>query len=169
MSHHEIIFRPIIANDFTTVADIYKQGINSGNATFQQEIPTWEEWDKGHIKDCRLIAIADNKIAGWAALSAVSGRAVYAGVAEVSIYIASDFRGQKIGTMLLDKLIVESEKAGFWMLQASIFPENIPSLTLHEQSGFRKVGYRERIGKMNGKWRHTILMERRSNYIGVDE
>lgn len=169
MSHFELIFRPLTADDFTAVAAIYKQGIDTGNATFQQVVPTWEEWDKGHIKDCRLIAIAANKIAGWAALSAVSGRAVYAGVAEVSIYIASDFRGQKIGTMLLDKLIAESEKAGFWTLQAGIFPENIPSLSLHEQSGFRKIGYRERIGNMNGKWRDTVLMERRSKHIGIDE
>jgi L-amino acid N-acyltransferase YncA len=168
MNNLEVVFRPLETGDWGTVAEIYKQGIETNNATFQQEIPTWNEWDNGHLKNCRIIALVDNNIAGWAALSPVSGRCVYGGVAEVSVYVAGNFRGQSIGKMLLDKLIIDSEKEKLWTLQAGIFPENIPSLTIHEKLGFRKVGYRERIGKMNGKWRDTVLMERRSKNIGLD-
>ena len=152
-------------DDWTTVADIYKQGIETQHATFQQEIPTWEEWDKGHLKTCRIVAVTDQEIAGWAALSPVSERRVYAGVAEVSIYVSGKFRGQKIGTKLLEHLITESETHHIWTLQAGIFPENIASLKMHEGLGFRQVGHREKIGKMNGRWRDTILLERRSKII----
>ena len=138
------------AADWTNVAEIYRQGIETGNATFQQEIPTWDDWNNGHIKSCRIVAEIDNEIVGWAALTAVSGRCVYAGVAEVSVYISNKYRGQKIGTKLLDKLIAESENEKHWTLQAGIFPENIASLKIHEELGFRKIGHREKIGKMNG-------------------
>ena len=168
MNNSKILFRPIKATDWEIVAEIYRQGIETNNATFQQQIPTWEEWDNGHLKNCRILASIDNKIAGWAALTPVSGRCVYAGVAEVSVYVADNFRGQNIGKMLLNKLIIESEKENLWTLQAGIFPENIASLTIHEKLGFRKVGYRENIGKMNGEWRDTVLMERRSKNIGLD-
>ncbi len=163
-----IFFRPIIADDWTSVAEIYRQGIETGNATFEQEIPTWDEWNRGHIKSCRIVSVIEKEIVGWAALTAVSGRCVYAGVAEVSIYISNKYRGQKIGTILLDKLIVESENEKIWTLQAGIFPENIASLKIHEELGFRKIGHRERIGKMNGIWRDTVLLERRSKIIGID-
>ena len=168
MNNSKILFRPIKATDWEIVAEIYRQGIETNNATFQQQIPTWEEWDNGHLKNCRILASIDNKIAGWAALTPVSGRCVYAGVAEVSVYVADNFRGQNIGKMLLNKLIIESEKENLWTLQAGIFPENIASLTIHEKVGFRKVGYRENIGKMNGEWRDTVLMERRSKVVGID-
>ena len=168
MNNSKILFRPIKATDWEIVAEIYRQGIETNNATFQQQIPTWEEWDNGHLKNCRILASIDNKIAGWAALTPVSGRCVYAGVAEVSVYVADNFRGQNIGKMLLNKLIIESEKENLWTLQAGIFPENIASLTIHEKLGFRKVGYRENIGKMNGEWRDTVLMERRSKVVGID-
>ena len=168
MNNSKILFRPIKATDWEIVAEIYRQGIETNNATFQQQIPTWEEWDNGHLKNCRVLASIDNKIAGWAALTLVSGRCVYAGVAEVSVYVADNFRGQNIGKMLLNKLIIESEKENLWTLQAGIFPENIASLTIHEKLGFRKVGYRENIGKMNGEWRDTVLMERRSKVVGID-
>lgn len=158
----------MIADDWTSVAEIYRQGIETGNATFQQEIPTWEEWNSGHIKSCRIVVINENEIVGWAALTAVSGRCVYAGVAEVSVYIANKYHGQKIGPKLLDKLIVESENEKIWTLQAGIFPENIASLKIHEELGFRKIGHREKIGKMNGIWRDTVLLERRSKLIGID-
>ncbi|MFC5624059.1 GNAT family N-acetyltransferase [Algoriphagus winogradskyi] len=164
----KLIYRPMTADDWTNVAEIYRQGIETGNATFQQEIPTWDEWNNGHIKSCRIVAEIDNEIVGWAALSAVSGRCVYAGVAEVSVYVANKYRGQKIGTKLLEKLITESENEKLWTLQASIFPENIASLKIHEEHGFRKIGHREKIGKMNGIWRDTVLLERRSRIIGID-
>ena len=164
----KINFRPMTAEDWTSVAEIYKQGIETGNATFQQEIPTWDDWNNGHIKSCRIIAEINNEIVGWAALIAVSGRCVYAGVTEVSVYIANKYRGQKIGTKLLDKLIIESENEKLWTLQAGIFPENFTSLKIHEELGFRKIGHREKIGKMNGIWRDTVLLERRSKLIGID-
>lgn len=164
----EIFLRSMKSGDWDDVADIYKQGIDSGNATFQKEVPTAENWDNDHVKSCRFVAVVDNKIVGWAALTKVSGRCVYAGVAEVSLYVAEAFRGQKIGTQLLGRLISESENENFWTLQAGIFPENEASLRIHEQLGFRKIGYRERIGQMDGKWRDTVLLERRSEKVGVN-
>ena len=124
----EIIFRSIQAEDWASVAAIYKQGIDTGNATFQQEIPTWAEWDNGHLKKCRIVAVADHEIVGWAALMPVSGRSVYAGVAEVSVYVSAHHMGQHIGKKLLQQLIKESEENNFWTLQAGIFPENIASI-----------------------------------------
>ncbi|HLP16963.1 MAG TPA: GNAT family N-acetyltransferase [Bacteroidota bacterium] len=167
MNQDRIIFRPMTPDDWMRVSAIYRQGIETGNATFQREVPSWDEWDRGHIRTCRIVAENASGVAGWAALSAVSGRCVYAGVAEVSIYVASESTGQKIGCRLLAELIAESEKEGYWMLQAGIFPENIPSVRIHEANGFRKVGYREKIGKMNGVWRDTLLFERRSVSVGI--
>ena len=163
-----IEYRPMVATDYEQVAQIYQQGIATGNATFQQNIPTWEDWDESHLKNCRTVGIMDNKVVGWAALTAVSSRCVYAGVAEVSVYVATNYRGLKIGTKLLEYQIEESEASNIWTLQAGIFPENIASIKLHEQLGFRIVGKREKIGKMNGKWRDTLLLERRSEKIGVE-
>lgn len=160
-----LLFRPMKKDDWSSVSEIYRQGIETGNATFQKEIPGWDEWDQGHLKICRIVVCTDNEIAGWAALSSVSGRCVYAGVAEVSIYVSNRYNNQKIGTGLLRKLISESEKEGFWTLQSSIFPENISSIKIHENLGFRRVGYREKIGKMNGVWRDTILLERRCKLV----
>lgn len=163
-----ITFRQMSAADWSSVAAIYKQGIESGNATFQQDVPTWDDWNDGHLKSCRIIAELDSAIVGWAALSPVSGRCIYAGVAEVSVYVSSNHRGQKIGAQLLEKLISESEQAGIWTLQSGIFPENTSSLKIHLNSGFRQVGYREKIGKMNGVWRNTVLLERRSKIVAYD-
>ena len=157
------------ADDWKNVSEIYRQGIETGNATFQQEIPTYTDWDYGHLKNCRIVAIKDNEVAGWAALTPVSGRCVYAGVAEVSVYVADKNRGHKIGHKLLEKLIIESENEKLWTLQAGIFPENIASLKIHEALGFRKIGHRERIGQMNGIWRDIILLERRSKLIGIGQ
>ena len=164
-----MIFRPMTADDWKNVSEIYRQGIETGNATFQQEIPTYTDWDNGHLKNCRIVAIKDNEVAGWAALTPVSGRCVYAGVAEVSVYVADKNRGHKIGHKLLEKLIIESENEKLWTLQAGIFPENIASLKIHEALGFRKIGHRERIGQMNGIWRDIILLERRSKLIGIGQ
>jgi phosphinothricin acetyltransferase len=162
-----IVFRSMKKDDWISVAEIYRQGIESGNATFQRDIPTWNEWNSGHINTCRIVASIENEIAGWAALTPVSGRCVYAGVAEVSVYVSNQFKGQKIGTRLLERLISESEKEGYWTLQASIFPENRASLKIHYNLGFRNVGFREKIGKMNDIWRDTILLERRSKKVGI--
>jgi len=156
-------------NDWPDVADIYRQGIETRKATFQHEIPSFEEWNTAHIQECRLVAVLDERVVGWVALSKVSSRCVYAGVAEVSVYIAEKARGIGIGKQLLNQLILESEKAGFWLLQSGIMEDNETSIGLHETCGFRKVGYRERIGRDNhGKWRSTVLMERRSSITGID-
>ena len=157
----------IQAEHYPEVAQIYLQGIATGKATFQTEAPTWEHWDKNHLKHSRLAIFDGDEMAGWAALSHVSSRCVYAGVAEVSVYIASNFRGQGIGKVLLEQLINESERNGLWTLQSGIFPENIGSIKLHESCGFRIVGYRERIAQMNGIWLNNIIMERRSTIVGI--
>jgi L-amino acid N-acyltransferase YncA len=163
-----LLFRKMAVSDWDDVAAIYKQGIETGIATFQENIPSWEEWSQAHLETCRLLAIVNDEIAGWAALSPVSKRPVYAGVAEVSLYIGDQFRGKKIGFKLLQELINESEKNNIWTLQAGIFTENTSSLALHEKAGFRRVGYREKIGRLNGKWHDTILMERRSKLVSND-
>jgi len=155
------------ADDWKSVSAIYEQGIATGDATFEQKSPPWDEWNNGHLKNCRIVAEYESQIIGWAALSPVSGRCVYGGVAEISIYVAADYRGFKIGTNLLEHLIAESEKEGFWTLQAGIFPENKGSLKIHQDAGFRIVGYREKIGKMNGVWRDNMLLERRSKTNGI--
>jgi len=158
----------MLATDWEMVADIYKQGIETGNATFQQTVPSRDEWNAAHIINCRMVAEADKEIAGWAALSSVSSRAVYAGVAEVSIYVANKYRGNQIGTTLLESIITESERQGFWTLQSGIFPENKASIAIHKKSGFREIGYREKVAKLKNVWENTILFERRSTVTGVE-
>ncbi|MEQ1552892.1 MAG: N-acetyltransferase family protein [Ferruginibacter sp.] len=159
--------KAIQENNYQTVVEIYEQGIATGNATFQTEATTWAEWDKSHLPFCRIAIFEDVKMLGWAALSPVSSRCVYAGVAEVSIYVASNERAKGIGKILFEKLISESEENGLWTLQSGIFPENISSIKLHETMGFRIIGYREKIGAKNGVWRDNVIMERRSKTIGV--
>lgn len=149
------------------VREIYAQGVETRNATFATVAPDWLEWDARHLPCCRLVAICNGEVAGWAALSPVSSRDVYRGVAEVSVYVAECARGQGIGFQLLSALIAESERNGIWTLQAGIFPENSASIRLHEKAGFRIVGHRERIGCLDGRWRDTALMERRSKVVGV--
>jgi phosphinothricin acetyltransferase len=144
------------------VRAIYKAGIATGNATFQTEAPTWQAWDAGHLQSCRLVALSAGHVVGWAALSPVSARTVYAGVCEVSVYVAPEAQGQGVGRALLDALIACSESDGRWTLQAGIFPENEGSLALHDRAGFRVVGRRERIGRLHGQWRDVLLLERRS-------
>lgn len=145
------------------VKQIFLHGIATGNATFEASAPEWNEWNAGHLKEPRLVAIENETVLGWAALSPVSGRCVYAGVAEISVYIHGHARGNGIGKALLNELIIQSEKHNLWTLQAGIFPENTASLKIHEQCGFKIVGKREKIGKMNGQWRDTLLLERRSD------
>jgi len=154
--------------DWEAVSRIYKLGIETGIATFETEVPSWHKWDNSHLKTCRLSAWLDNQIVGWAALSSVSRRCVYGGVAEVSVYVDVNFNGKGIGTQLLKELIVKSEANGIWTLQSGIFPQNKVSIALHSKLGFRQIGYREKIGKLKGKWFDNVLMERRSKIIGID-
>ena len=157
----------IQAEHYPKVARIYLQGIATGKATFQTESPTWEYCDKNHLKHSRLAIFDGNEMAGWASLSPVSSRCVYEGVGEVSIYVASNFRGKGIGKVLLQQLINESEENGLWTLQSGIFPENIGSIELHKKCGFRVIGYRERVAQMNGVWKNNVIMERRSVIVGI--
>ncbi|MBN2410596.1 N-acetyltransferase [candidate division KSB1 bacterium] len=162
----DIIIEKMTDNDWQSVARIYREGIATQNATFETSVPVWELWDKSHLRECRLVARIDGLMTGWAALSPVSDRCVYGGVAEVSIYVTDHQRGKGIGKILLNRLIKESEEYGIWTLQAGIFPENSASIKLHISCGFRIVGIREKIGKINGIWRDVMLLERRSNITG---
>lgn len=155
------------AAHWEAVAAIYQEGIATGDATFQTTVPTWDSWNQSHTAHCRLVALDENgTVQGWAALTPVSSRCVYAGVAEVSVYVAASARGKGLGRQLLQALIAASEQEGIWTLQAGIFPENTASLKIHEACGFRLVGRRERIGQMNNRWRDTLLLERRSTVVG---
>ena len=155
------------AQDWQQVRHIYQEGLATGNATFETQAPEWEVWDARHLPTCRLVARQGDAILGWAALSPVSSRAVYAGVAEVSIYVSAAARGQGVGHTLLKALIAKSERNGIWTLQASIFPENVASIQLHLRHGFRQLGRRERIAQLHGIWCDTVILERRSAIVGV--
>lgn len=152
--------------DWQAVRAIYIAGIATGQATFETEAPNWERWNETHLPAPRLLATDEGNVLGWAALSRVSNRQVYAGVAEVSVYVAAEARGRGIGKLLLEALVKESEVNGVWTLQASIFPENAASVAIHRACGFREVGRRERIGQVKNTWRDTVLFERRSSFIG---
>ena len=160
------------------VREIYREGILTGTATFETEVPEWENWDAVHRKDCRLVAIepmeeeglfslSNVKVLGWAALSPISARRVYVGVAEVSVYVAAHARGRGVGKSLLNALVEESEQNGVWTLQAGVFPENTQSISLHKRCGFREVGVRRRLGKLAETWRDVLLLERRSARAGT--
>lgn len=155
------------SDDWAAVHEIYSEGIATGHATFETAVPEWEKWDSGHLRNCRLVARDGERILGWAALSPVSRRQVYAGVAEVSIYVAARARGSGIGKTLLESLVEHSEACGIWTLQAGIFPENVASIALHKSCGFREVGLRHRLGQLAGIWRDVLLLERRSSRVGV--
>jgi L-amino acid N-acyltransferase YncA len=163
-----LVIREMTPEDWEAVRAIYAGGIATGQATFETEVPGWESWDAGHLPFGRLVALGPDSILGWAALSAVSKRRAYAGVAEVSVYVAAGNRGRGIGRSLLTELITASEKNGVWTLQAAVFPENAATIALHKRCGFRETGRRERISKLNGTWRDTILLERRSGEVGTD-
>jgi L-amino acid N-acyltransferase YncA len=200
-----LVVGPMRAEDWEPVRAIYLEGIATGNATFEVEAPSWEQWDAGHLPECRLVARVHGLnpvaaaegtpperaiaspvyggssgvaggfqppepgcVAGWVALSRVSSRCVYAGVAEVSVYVAERARGQGIGRALVEALIAESEQFGLWTLQAGVFPENAGSLALLQRCGFRVVGTRERLGQRDGRWRDVVLLERRSPVVGRD-
>jgi len=158
--------RDLTPADWPAVRRIYEEGIATGQATFQTEAPSWERWDASHVAACRLAATEGDAVVGWAALSPVSDRCVYGGVAQVRVYVAESARGRGVGRALLGALVTASEAAGMWTLQAGIFPENVASVALHERCGFRVIGRRERIGQQHGVWRDTLLLERRSAVVG---
>jgi len=153
--------------DWEDVRAIYLDGIATGQATFETTAPDRSTWDRNHFPSCRLVARMAGEVIGWAALGLVSRRAAYAGVAEVSVYVAAAGRGQGVGKALLQELISASERAGVWTLQSSIFPENLASLAIHKACGFRELGFRERVAQLEGVWRDTLLLERRSRIAGV--
>lgn len=164
------------AGDWPAVRQVYLDGLATGEASFETTPPSWEQWDAAHLEFCRLVARAPGPpsdasggILGWAALSPVSRRACYRGVAEVSVYVAAEARGHGVGRALLDALIAGSEANGMWTLQASIFPENVASVRLHETAGFRMMGRRERIAQHHGRWRDTVILERRSTRVGLSD
>jgi len=159
--------RKMEASDWGAVSEIYKEGIATGFATFETDIPSYESWDSAHMNSCRIVATENDNVLGWAALSPVSSRCVYGGVAEVSVYVGSDSRGKGVGRLLMENLIEESESEGLWTIQSGIFPENKGSIELHKKVGFRYIGKRERVGKLDGKWKDNLLFERRSETVGI--
>ncbi|MEL6671766.1 MAG: N-acetyltransferase family protein [Bacteroidota bacterium] len=154
--------QPMQSSHWPQVAQIYQLGLDTGLASFETQCPDWEGWHESHLRHSRWVAVQDKTVGGWAALSQVSKRAVYQGVAEVSIYIHPDYRGFGLGQKLMRQLISSSEQEGIWTLQASIFPENIASLRLHEKTGFSLLGKRHKIARHRGRWRDTLILERRS-------
>jgi len=159
---------PFLPSDWESVRSIYADGIADGQATFETAVPTWEQWDSATLKFCRLVAKHDGQVIGWATLKPVSTRECYSGVAEVTIYVAAEWRGHGVGKLLLEHLILESEKNGIWTLQGSTFPENVASIRLQQSCGFRIVGRREKVAQQNGVWRDTVLTERRSRVAGTE-
>lgn len=162
----DAIVVPLLETHWPAVRTIYEAGIASGMATFETAVPEWEAWDTAHRPDCRIVALRGEQVVGWAALTPTSRRHAYRGVAEISVYVAPDARHQGVGHALLRSMVACSEGNEVWMLQATIFPENEASLALHQSAGFRVVGRRERIACLHGRWRDTLLLERRSSLTG---
>jgi L-amino acid N-acyltransferase YncA len=163
----EMNLRDLRPEDWPAVRAIYEEGIRGGNATFETEPPSWEHWDANHHPELRLVAEREDAVVGWAAVSPVSDRCCYEGVGEVSVYVAEAARGRRVGRALLDELVERSEQAGYWTLNAGVFPENEASIRLHTACGFREVGVRRRLGNLHGAWRDVVLLERRSTLVGV--
>jgi L-amino acid N-acyltransferase YncA len=157
--------RTMTQEDWPAVEAIYSAGIATGDATFETAPPSWDEFDAGRLRDHRLVAAAAGEVVGWAALSPTSARACYAGVVEHSVYVAESARGRGVGLALMEALVAGADAAGLWTIQTSIFPENAASVALHQRAGFRVVGRRERIAKLNGVWRDTLFLERRSPVV----
>ncbi len=163
-----LTIRQFEKSDFPSVKKIYQEGIDTGHATFQTKAKKWKEWDESILQECRLVAVENNSVIGWAGLSSVSNRCVYTGIAEVTVYVANESAGKGVGKRLLGELVSASEQAGYWTLQAGIFPENKGSIAIHEKNGFRILGVREKLGKMGDVWRDILLMERRSSVVGIN-
>ena len=157
-----VFLRPMEPDDWPVVANIYADGIATGNATFETVVPSWEAWDAAHLPTQRFVAVEGDRVVGWVALTAYSDRCCYEGVADLSVYVAPEARGRGVGRALLGQVVADSAATGIWTLQAGIFPENEASLALHYGSGFRLVGVRERIGRLDGVWRDVLLLERRA-------
>lgn len=162
-----LIIRSMSSSDWDAVSTIYKEGIATGFATFETDVPGYESWDAAHMSACRLVAVENEHVLGWAALSPVSSRCVYGGIGEVSVYVGNDSRGKGVGKLLLEALIKESEAEGLWTIQSGIFPENEGSIELHKKMGFRYIGKREKVGKLHGVWKDNLLFERRSKTVGI--
>jgi L-amino acid N-acyltransferase YncA len=162
-----LLIRALTKDDWPAVAAIYAEGIATRNATFETAVPSWEAWNASHQAEHRLVAEEGGRIVGWAALSPVSDRCCYAGVAENSVYVAAEARGRGVGRALLEQLISATEAAGLWTIETGIFPENKASVALHERCGFRVVGVRKRLGQLDGVWRDVLLLERRSGVVGA--
>lgn len=172
LSRSHLLVRPMDASDAVAVLEIYRDGLATGHATFQDTVPSWHEWDRTHLITCRLVVLDGDRLAGWAALSPVSARPVYRGVAEISLYVSAASRGHGVGRALLETLSEAADQAGIWTLQSGIFPENRASLALHDALGFRRVGTRQGLGLMTygpcaGQWRDVIMLERRSSRVGT--
>lgn len=161
------VVRPMVADDAAAVLAIYAEGIALGTATFETSVPTWESWDADHLVDHRLVAVADGAVLGWVAASRVSGRCAYAGVVEVSCYVAAAARGRGVGSTLIGALVESSESGGVWTVQAGVFADNAASLAMVARHGFRRVGVRERLGRRGGQWHDVVLLERRSTVVGT--
>lgn len=151
--------------DWPVVAEIYEQGIEDGDATFEVAVPSWAEWDASHLRWHRIVARVGEEVAGWGALAPVSDRCAYRGVAWDSVYVRREARARGIGQLLLERLVRDADAAGIWTLQAGVFPENAASIALHQRCGFRIVGVRERLGRQDGTWRDVVLLERRSPFV----
>ena len=162
------MIRKMTAEDAPRVLDIYKMGLETHNATFETKVPTWADWDAKHHRHSRFVFVEDERVLGWVALAPTSARKVYAGVAEVSVYVDTNASGKGIGSKLMARVIASSEEKGIWTLYSSVFPENKATVRLHEKFGFRIIGKREKIAKLDGHWRDTILLERRSILIGTE-
>jgi L-amino acid N-acyltransferase YncA len=160
-----IELRDLRPGDWPEVASIFEAGIRAGNATFETEAPDWDAWDASHYRQHRVVAVEAGRVVGWAALSPVSERCCYSGVAENSVYVAPEAQGRGVGRLLLERLIARADQDGIWTIQAGVFPENVASVQLHVRCGFRIVGVRERLGKLDGAWRDVVLLERRSEEV----
>ena len=161
------MIREIKESDHSRILEIYQMGIDTKNATFETQAPSWSDWDAKHHTHSRFVYEENNKVLGWAALTPVSARKVYEGIAEVSIYIDTEFLGKGIGSKLMEKAIHSSEDHGIWCIYSSVFPENTATVKLHEKNGFRVIGTRERIARLDNKWRDTLILERRSQKVGI--
>jgi L-amino acid N-acyltransferase YncA len=165
LSLKRVELRELLPTDWPSVARIFAEGIATRNATFETEVPSWEEWDGAHLAEHRYVAEIDGTVRGWIAVAPVSSRCCYAGVAEISAYVDEHHRGRGLGAVLLEQLIVSTERSGIWTLETGVFPENEPSLSLLKRFGFREVGIREQIGQMDGVWRDVVFLERRSEVV----